>query len=110
MLTKEQIQNFRDKPLEKFQQGDVLIRLVDFTLPAEKVVVGDNVVVASSNPHTVSGGNLFKVDEALFCTVEKKATFSHREHEPIVVKPGTYFIEPKVEVDFLSDMVRPVQD
>jgi len=110
-MNTQQIQEFRDNPIKKRQQGDVLIREVDCSTAGMKKVEG-NVVASSSNPHTISGGILYRDEEsqALFAVVDKKAKMMHREHKPVALPAGTHFIEPKVEIDFLSDMVRPVQD
>jgi len=107
---KMELQLFRDNPKKKYQQGDVIIRLVDVDTGGFDVVEGD-VIVQSPNPHTISGDFVLKRHKgALFVEIKTKATFCHREHRPIALGKGTYFTEQKVEIDFLSDMVRPVQD
>jgi hypothetical protein len=108
------IQQIRDNCKYKVQQGDVIIRQVTGDIDNLIPVDGD-VVMQSAHPHIVKGGTLYKDDSNnLVCIVEKKATFIHKKsgdkHANVSVPKGVYFIEPIVEIDFLSDMVRPVAD
>lgn len=114
-MNAQQIQSFRDKPEWKEQQGDLIIRKVPLKnsrgLKAVKLHPGAS-VVPSTNPHSLQGGSLFKDAEsnALFAVFKKAGRFVHNQHGINSVPAGIYFIEPKIEVDFLSDMKRPVQD
>lgn len=113
-----EIQALRDNCKYKVQHGDVIIRRVELKSPPVLVPVEGNIVSHSAHPHHVDGGELLTDPETktMFLRVEKKATFLHQHsnkklrHKDITVDAGLYFIEPSVEVDFLSDMVRPVAD
>ena len=109
-----QIQAMRDKPEWKKQQGDVIIRKVtaDVAGMGERKMGPGESLVPSTNPHMVAGARVFvdKESGAIFLTVARKGIFKHRQHGPITVGKGTYFVEPKVEIDAISDMQRPVQD
>lgn len=114
-MNEAQIQKLRDNPKDgfKIQQGDVIIRKVDVNVNTMELV-DTNVLVPSTNPHTVVGGKIFRDKEssATFLYVEKQAQFKHKEHKNFKTKvgAGTYFVEPSVEIDMLSDMVKPVVD
>ena len=101
------IQELRDKPISKQQQGDVIIRRVDVSVKGMELVdlkPGESIVL-SNNPHAIKGGRLYKHESgALFVEFKKAGSFNHTQHGVNPVSPGVYFVEPKIEVDFLSDM------
>lgn len=106
----------------QLQQGDVLLNSID-KLPSglkarakdqRGVVLAEGEVTghyhAIANEEGVSildgpNGTMYLVNETAHDVV-----INHQEHKPISVPPGNHEIKIVQEHDYLTEMVRPVQD
>ena len=104
------VQEIRDNCKFKYQQGDVILRKMEGVEFDKKTELTHRILVPSTNPHKASAGTLYSTPEGMVLDAPSGATITHKEHKAIKLPAGTYHVEPIVEVDFLSDMVRPVVD
>ena len=102
-----------------FQQGDVLLRVVD-AVPQDakrRVAVGGRFVVAegevTGHAHALAeceAVEMFERGGVLYLRVTEATPMTHEEHKPQVVQPGVYEVGIVKEVDPFTDEVRAVQD
>ena len=99
-----------------FQQGDVLLRRLDKMPHGErKVVSRGRCVLAhgeSGHAHVVedSEAELIAIGERMLLTIAKPTPVRHEEHGVRTLEPGIWDVGRVREYDYLSEMVRPVQD
>jgi hypothetical protein len=99
------------------QQGDVTLRKLD-AIPEgkSKVVSRKRCVLAegevTGHCHAVeqSDAELIQIGERMLLKLEREATVTHQEHNPITLSPGIWEIGRVQEYDYFSKMARPVQD
>lgn len=102
------------------QQGDVLFNEVDglpdglrkAKLPRPGLVTfAEGEVTGHHHSCVANGVELYEDDKGtLWCSVEKTATVTHQEHNPVTLDPGVYRIGIVREVDPFEDEIRNVAD
>lgn len=101
------------------QQGDVLFKAIG-KLPAGLkkkkaareglVTFAEGEVTGHHHSAVADGIELYEKDGVLYCAVEKEATVTHQEHNPVTLPPDNYQIGIVREVDHLAEEIRNVAD
>lgn len=102
------------KKIKKLQQGDVILKPVDYKVSGRKL---DHLILAEgeSTGHShqlVDGlGQLIVMDNILHLQVfSEAAKLKHEEHREIVVPKGDYVVGQVNEYDPFEDEIRKVRD
>lgn len=98
----------------KFQQGDVIIRQIDYNIDGEELdhltlAIGE----ASGHSHRITDGlaKLIIMDNLLHLKIfSESARLSHEEHNEIVLPKGNYIVRTVREYDPFEDEIRQVRD
>lgn len=99
-----------------FQQGDVLgVKIPKPPEGERKNITRRRLVVAhgeSGHSHVIEDDNarMFQVGERFYLELEKTATLTHEEHQPITLSPGIWEIGRVQEFDWFSKIQRQVVD
>lgn len=98
----------------KLQQGDVIIRQVDYNIEGHEL---DHVILAlgevSGHSHRITEGlaKLIVMDKLLHLQVfSETAKLTHEEHNEIEIPKGNYIVQTVREYDPFEDEIRQVQD
>jgi glutamine cyclotransferase len=102
------------------QQGDVLLKRVTTLpkgtrVPIKKNSRGEMVLADGETTGHYHGileekSELFTLDGKVFMDLKEPATLTHQEHGHIKLEKGIWEVGRVNEYDYLSKMVRPVQD
>ena len=101
------------------QQGDVLFRRVGYkeNWQGKGITQGKNLVLVegehTGHAHVLdceTDAELIREGEKMLLKLTQQATVVHPEHKPVTLEPGIWEIGRVREYDYLSKMVRPVQD
>lgn len=101
------------------QQGDVLFRCVcdKENWAGKEIKRGKNLVLVegehTGHAHVLdceADAELIQEGEKMLLKLTREAIVVHPEHKPVTLEPGIWEIGRVREYDYLSQMVRPVQD
>ena len=101
---------------QKIQQGDVLVRLLPLMPKGKRTLIAKGrCVIAhgeSGHSHVIESedAELIKIGERMLLDLKSDSVLTHEEHKQIALEPGIYEIGRVNEYDYLSKMVRKVQD
>jgi len=99
------------------QQGDVTLRKLEvFPEGKQKVVSKKRCVLAegevTGHCHAVenSDAELIQIGERIILKLEREATVTHQEHNPVTLSAGIWEVGRVQEYDYFAQMARPVCD
>lgn len=99
------------------QQGDVVLTKLGQMPAGEQKRISRTRCVLAEGEHTGHAhileeeeAELIQIGEQMLLKLGKAATVTHQEHGPVTLEPGIWEVGRVQEYDYLSKMVRPVQD
>lgn len=100
--------------MKKLQQGDVIIRKVDYAVEGEKLdhlVLAEGEATGHSHQITEGLGQLIMMDKIMHLQIfSETAKLRHEEHNEVIIPKGDYKIGIVREYDPFEDEIRQVKD
>jgi len=98
----------------KYQQGDVIIKTVDYEIKGEKLdhlTLAEGEVTGHSHRIVEGLGQLIMMDKMMHLQIfSETAKLKHEEHNEIILPKGNYSVRIVREYDPFEKEIRQVQD
>lgn len=98
----------------KYQQGDVIIKKVDYEIVGEKLnhlILAEGEATGHAHRLTEGLGQLIMMDKILHLQIfSETAKLKHEEHAEIILPKGNFKIGIVREYDAFEDEIRQVRD